>query len=67
VIAAANMLSFVGVFLAAGVYFELSTRMQLRPGQIFLAGALMTLAATAYAFLLPPESPAHSPGTELGT
>ena len=67
VIAAANMLSFVGVFLAAGVYFELSTRMQLRPGQIFLAGALMTLAATVYAFLLPPESPAHSPSTELET
>jgi len=67
VIAAANMLSFVGVFLAAGVYFELSTRMQLRPGQIFLAGALMTLAATVYAFLLPPESREHSPNAELET
>lgn len=56
VIAAANLLSFVGVFLAAGVYFLLSTQMQLSPGQIFLAGAFMTLVATIYAFFLPPES-----------
>ena len=56
VIAAANLLSFVGVFLAAGIYFLLSTKMQLSPGQIFLAGAFMTLAATIYAFFLPPES-----------
>lgn len=56
VIAAANLFSFVGVFLAAGVYFLLSTAMQMSPGRIFLAGAFMTLAATVYAFLLPPES-----------
>lgn len=50
VIAAANLLSFVGVFLAAGVYFALSSVAHLRPGQIFLAGAIMTMAATVHAF-----------------
>jgi acyl-[acyl-carrier-protein]-phospholipid O-acyltransferase/long-chain-fatty-acid--[acyl-carrier-protein] ligase len=55
VIAAANLLSFVGVFLAAGVYFGLSTGAHLRPGQIFFAGAIMTLAATVYAFFLPTD------------
>jgi acyl-[acyl-carrier-protein]-phospholipid O-acyltransferase/long-chain-fatty-acid--[acyl-carrier-protein] ligase len=63
VIAAANLLSFVGVFLAAGVYFALSTAAHLRPGQIFLAGGFMTLVATAYAFLLPPESRDQSPAS----
>lgn len=53
VIAAANLLSFVGVFLAAGFYFGMSTVAGLRPGQIFLAGAFMTLVATVYAFLQP--------------
>jgi len=54
VIAAANLLSFVGVFLAAGIYFAFSSVAHLRPGRIFLAGAIMTLAATIHAvFLLP--------------
>jgi acyl-[acyl-carrier-protein]-phospholipid O-acyltransferase / long-chain-fatty-acid--[acyl-carrier-protein] ligase len=56
VIAAANLLSFIGVFLAAAVYFALSSVSHLHPGQIFLAGALMTLAATFYAFFLMPDS-----------
>ncbi|HLJ25022.1 MAG TPA: MFS transporter [Candidatus Acidoferrales bacterium] len=55
VIAAANLLSFVGVFVAAGVYFALSSAAHLRPGQIFLAGAIMTLAATLHAFFWFPE------------
>ena len=50
VIAAANLLSFVGVFAAAGIYFLLSSTAHLQPGQIFLAGAIMTVAATLYAF-----------------
>jgi acyl-[acyl-carrier-protein]-phospholipid O-acyltransferase/long-chain-fatty-acid--[acyl-carrier-protein] ligase len=66
VIAAANLLSFIGVFLAAGLYFALSTVAHLRPGQIFLAGGFMTLAATAYAFLLPSDSAKQDPiSTEL--
>jgi MFS family permease len=55
VIAAANLLSFVGVFAAAGVYFALSSAAHLRPGQIFLAGAIMTLAATLHAFFWLPD------------
>jgi acyl-[acyl-carrier-protein]-phospholipid O-acyltransferase/long-chain-fatty-acid--[acyl-carrier-protein] ligase len=63
VIAAANLFSFVGVFLAAGIYFALSTAMHLRPGRIFLAGAVMTLAATFHAFfLLPDSAPAQFKG-----
>jgi acyl-[acyl-carrier-protein]-phospholipid O-acyltransferase/long-chain-fatty-acid--[acyl-carrier-protein] ligase len=56
VIAAANLLSFIGVFLAAGVYFALSASAHLRPGQIFLAGAVMTLAATFHAIFLLPDT-----------
>ncbi|MGH9680689.1 MAG: MFS transporter, partial [Candidatus Acidiferrales bacterium] len=54
VIAAANLLSFVGIFLAAGLYFLLSAYAHLGAARIFLFGAGMTLAATFYsAFLLP--------------
>jgi acyl-[acyl-carrier-protein]-phospholipid O-acyltransferase/long-chain-fatty-acid--[acyl-carrier-protein] ligase len=56
VIAAANLFSFVGVFLAAGIYFALSTAAHLHPGKIFLVGAIMTLAATFHAFFLLPDS-----------
>jgi sugar phosphate permease len=56
VIAAANLLSFIGVFLAAGAYFALSTAAHLRPGQTFLAGAVMTLVATFHAIFLLPDS-----------
>ena len=48
VIAAANLLSFVGVFFAAGMYFLFASVAHLNPGQIFLAGAIMTIAATWY-------------------
>jgi len=56
VIAAANLLSFVGVFLAAGAYYLLATGFHLNPGGIFLAGAVMTLLATAFALFLLPDS-----------
>jgi acyl-[acyl-carrier-protein]-phospholipid O-acyltransferase/long-chain-fatty-acid--[acyl-carrier-protein] ligase len=59
VIAAANLLSFVGVFLAAGLYFGLSAEAHLPPGRIFLTGAVMTLAATLYAIFLMPKSPGN--------
>jgi acyl-[acyl-carrier-protein]-phospholipid O-acyltransferase / long-chain-fatty-acid--[acyl-carrier-protein] ligase len=55
VIAAANLLSFIGVFLAAAAYYVLSSVAHLRPGRIFFAGAIMTLAATLYAFMLPSD------------
>jgi len=56
VIAAANLLSFVGVFLAAGAYYLLASGLHLRPGSIFLAGAGMTLVATCCAVYLLPDS-----------
>jgi acyl-[acyl-carrier-protein]-phospholipid O-acyltransferase/long-chain-fatty-acid--[acyl-carrier-protein] ligase len=56
VIAAANLLSFIGVFLAAGIYFALSSAAHLRPGGIFLDGAIMTLVATFHAFFWLPDS-----------
>jgi hypothetical protein len=56
VFAAANLLSFIGVFLAAGLYFALSSAAHLPPGRIFFAGAVMTLVATFYAIFLLPDS-----------
>jgi MFS family permease len=56
VIAAANLVSFVGVFLAAGVYYLLAEGLHLRADKVFFAGACMTLAATFYAVVLLPDS-----------
>jgi len=55
VIAAANLISFVGVFAAAGVYFALAEGLRLRADAIFFAGACMTLAATFYAVVFLPD------------
>jgi acyl-[acyl-carrier-protein]-phospholipid O-acyltransferase / long-chain-fatty-acid--[acyl-carrier-protein] ligase len=56
IIAAANLISFVGVFLAAGVYFVLSEPFHLGADRIFFVGAWMTVAATLYTILLLPDS-----------
>ena len=56
VIAAANLISFVGVFAAAGVYFTLAEGLRLGADKIFFAGACMTLAATFYAVVFLPDS-----------
>jgi acyl-[acyl-carrier-protein]-phospholipid O-acyltransferase/long-chain-fatty-acid--[acyl-carrier-protein] ligase len=56
VIAAANWLSFVGVAAAAGAYYVLSSGLHLQPGSVFLAGAVMTLLASAYSLYLLPDS-----------
>jgi len=56
VIAAANLLSFVGVFAAAGVYFLLAQGLHLAADQIFFAGACMTIAAALYAVVFLPDS-----------
>lgn len=56
VIAAANLISFVGVFAAAGAYFALAEGLRLRADEIFFAGACMTLAATFYAVVFLPDS-----------
>src|SRR5207302_654851 len=56
VISAANLISFVGVFAAAGAYFALAEGLRLRADEIFFAGACMTLAATFYAVVFLPDS-----------
>ena len=56
VIAAANLLSFVGIFLAAGAYGLFSAVFHQSPSSIFLDGAVMTLFATFYCIFLLPDS-----------
>jgi acyl-[acyl-carrier-protein]-phospholipid O-acyltransferase/long-chain-fatty-acid--[acyl-carrier-protein] ligase len=56
VLAAANLLSSVGLFVAAGAYWLLAVGLRLGPRGVFAIGALMTLAATAYVLWLLPDS-----------
>jgi acyl-[acyl-carrier-protein]-phospholipid O-acyltransferase/long-chain-fatty-acid--[acyl-carrier-protein] ligase len=56
VIAAANLVSFVGIFLSAGVYYLLAEGLHFGADKVFLAGACMTLLATLYAVLFLPDS-----------
>jgi len=56
VIAVSSLLSFIGIFFAAGVYFLLSSYAHLDAAQIFLAAAVMTLVATFYSVFLLPDS-----------
>jgi acyl-[acyl-carrier-protein]-phospholipid O-acyltransferase / long-chain-fatty-acid--[acyl-carrier-protein] ligase len=56
VIAAANLLSFVGIGAASGVYFVLTHYLHLGPAAIFLWASLATLAATAYVLYLLPDA-----------
>jgi acyl-[acyl-carrier-protein]-phospholipid O-acyltransferase / long-chain-fatty-acid--[acyl-carrier-protein] ligase len=56
VIAAANLLSFVGIFIAAGAYWLFSSALHQTPSGVFLDGALLTLFATFYCVFLLPDS-----------
>jgi acyl-[acyl-carrier-protein]-phospholipid O-acyltransferase / long-chain-fatty-acid--[acyl-carrier-protein] ligase len=56
VIAAAALLSWVGIFLASGVYFLLTVPLHLKSPQIFLFGGLLSLAGTIYCVKLMPDS-----------
>ena len=56
VLAAANLLSFAGVFISSGVYFLFSVVFKLTPAHIFLILALATLAATVYLLILLPDA-----------
>ena len=56
VIAASNLFSFAGIFLAAGVYYTLAQGFGLGARQIFIAGAAMTIVALLYAILARPDS-----------
>ena len=52
VIAAANLLSFVGIFIAAGAYYVFSTVFHQTPAGVFLDGAILTLVITAASIYL---------------
>lgn len=55
VLAASNLLSFVGIFVASGVLFLL-TSMGISPRGIFLTAGIMTLAGTIYCLYLLPDA-----------
>jgi acyl-[acyl-carrier-protein]-phospholipid O-acyltransferase/long-chain-fatty-acid--[acyl-carrier-protein] ligase len=56
VLAAANLLSFVGVFVAGIAYYIFVGLLHLSPGQVFVAGAMMTLAIVIYVAHALPDS-----------
>ena len=56
VLAAANLLSFVGVFLVWPVHYVLAEVAHLSPLQIFLFGGVLTLAGAVYAAWLLPDA-----------
>jgi acyl-[acyl-carrier-protein]-phospholipid O-acyltransferase/long-chain-fatty-acid--[acyl-carrier-protein] ligase len=54
--ATANLLSFVGAFLASGAHWLLAEQLQLSPRYIFLVGGVMTLAGAIYVLWLLPDA-----------
>ena len=56
VIAAANLISFIGIFLGSAVYYLFKVTAHLDARQIFLASAFITLAGTIYVTVLLPDS-----------
>ena len=56
VIAAANLLSFVGMFLALGIYFLMTSLAKFTPAAVFLVSGVATLGATIYLIVLLPDS-----------
>ncbi len=55
VIAASNLLSFVGIAISAGVYFVLTRIGHLDPRGVFLVSSIVTAAGTVYVLILLPE------------
>jgi acyl-[acyl-carrier-protein]-phospholipid O-acyltransferase / long-chain-fatty-acid--[acyl-carrier-protein] ligase len=55
VLAAANLLSFIGVFLASGVWYGMKAIVHFDPPTIFLASAILTLIATIYVLTILPD------------
>jgi acyl-[acyl-carrier-protein]-phospholipid O-acyltransferase/long-chain-fatty-acid--[acyl-carrier-protein] ligase len=56
VLAAANWLSFVGIFFASGAYYLLADVFNLSPPQIFLFGGIATFVGAVLVLLLSPDS-----------
>jgi acyl-[acyl-carrier-protein]-phospholipid O-acyltransferase/long-chain-fatty-acid--[acyl-carrier-protein] ligase len=56
VLAAANLLSFVGIFAASGAYYLLADVAGLSPARIFFFGGVLTLAGAIYVLFLLPDA-----------
>lgn len=54
--ATANLLSFVGVFLASGAHWLLAQELQFSPRAIFLTGGIVTLIGAIYVLWLLPDA-----------
>jgi acyl-[acyl-carrier-protein]-phospholipid O-acyltransferase/long-chain-fatty-acid--[acyl-carrier-protein] ligase len=55
IIAASNLLSFVGIALSSGAYFIFTKFVHLNPRGIMLAASVITAAGTIYVLILLPE------------
>jgi acyl-[acyl-carrier-protein]-phospholipid O-acyltransferase/long-chain-fatty-acid--[acyl-carrier-protein] ligase len=55
IIAAANLLSFVGIALSSGVYYVFTKFIHLNPRGVILAASVITGVGTVYVLLLLPE------------
>ncbi|UWZ83905.1 acyl-[ACP]--phospholipid O-acyltransferase [Occallatibacter riparius] len=56
IIAAANLLSFIGIALSSGVYYVFTSRfINLDPKEVILAASAITAAGTVYVLILLPE------------
>jgi acyl-[acyl-carrier-protein]-phospholipid O-acyltransferase/long-chain-fatty-acid--[acyl-carrier-protein] ligase len=55
IIAAANLLSFVGITLSSGVYYVFTKYIHLDPRGVIVAASFITAAGTAYVLFLLPE------------
>jgi acyl-[acyl-carrier-protein]-phospholipid O-acyltransferase/long-chain-fatty-acid--[acyl-carrier-protein] ligase len=56
VLAAANLISFIGILAASGVFYVFKHFLHLGPAAIFFWSALLTLAALGYVLWLLPDS-----------
>jgi acyl-[acyl-carrier-protein]-phospholipid O-acyltransferase/long-chain-fatty-acid--[acyl-carrier-protein] ligase len=55
IIAASNLLSFVGIAISSGAYFVFTKFIHLNPRGVILAASVITAAGTIYVLLLLPE------------
>jgi acyl-[acyl-carrier-protein]-phospholipid O-acyltransferase / long-chain-fatty-acid--[acyl-carrier-protein] ligase len=56
IVAMSNLMTFVGMLVASGLYWVLTVPIHLPPHFVFLTGALLTLVATIYVCWLLPDS-----------
>ncbi len=56
ILAAANLVSWIGIFLASGIFYLFASVLKLTAPEMFLIVAVATLAATVYLLFLLPDS-----------